>query len=215
MRGSFKLLKGSETDIYDQLLEEIDLMVNGAELLHEAVADRDYNKFNKVAEHIVEMEQECDKKSQQIIEKLIKEVKSPVLCSNLLKLAIEFQDISKAIESVAFRITMCYDFEVPEYLKKELLDMTDAVIKTLHTLKAVSYMPFYEAEALEEIHKIHQEEERVDTIRRKLICDFLKEADNIGHRDFYLFMELVNCLENVADRSERAAEAMEIIIASR
>lgn len=215
MRGTFKIFKGPEKEVYDKCLEHVNLMVEGGELLHEAVEVRDYNRFSEIAEKIVRLEQDCDQKSQETTELIIKRVKNPVLRTNMLKLVIKLQHVAKAIESAAFRITMCHNFDLSEQLKQEMLEMTDSVIATLHALEAVSYMSLYKKETmLEEVNKIHIEEEKVDKAKRILLCDFLSEAHKVSHKDFYLFMELVNCLENVADRSERVAETMKIIISS-
>lgn len=217
MRGALRALHGREKEIYDSILEHVEMMSEGADLLHEAITlvlKGESISSHRIAERIAEIEKKCDVKSEEIIEKIINSIKQPTLREDLLGLVLSLERVAKAVEAVAYRVEMCSELELPDVLKKDLLKFTDAVLRTVHSLKAVSHMPFYHEEALEKINEIHVFEEKADEVRRKLMCDFVANADKVSLANFYLLMEIVNNLEEVADRCEEAGSVIKIIIAS-
>jgi predicted phosphate transport protein (TIGR00153 family) len=210
-------MRGREKEVYDECLKHVELMTQGADLLEEAMellVKGDYDKMKLMVDEIIEIETKCDRKSTEITTQVIKTIQHPSTRSDLLRFIQVLQNVAKMVEGVAYRLDMCCDFRVPDALKQDLLELSDAVVGTVKALKAVSYLPFYGEEALEDIQKIHEHEEKADLVRRKLMCDLIKMGGIIDMADFYLFNEIVDRLEDIADTCQEAALEMEIIIAS-
>jgi len=217
VRGALRSLRGGEAEIYKKTMEHIELMTEGADLLHEAIrglCEEKEVRFHEVAEKIVEVEKRCDEKSKEITRLIISRVKQPTMRGHLLQLVMNFQGVAKAVEATGYRIEMCSSFRVPKPVKKDLLKFTDSVIRTVHALKTVSHLPFYKKDALKGVQKIHDAEEEADRIRRNLMCDFIGMAEDIPLSDFYLLTEIVGRLEEIADRCENAGNILEVIVAS-
>jgi len=217
MRGALRFMHGREKEIYGKCLEHVKLMSGGANLLGEAVShlvEGNQPELQHVVSKIIEMETRCDHKSTEITTLIIKTVKHPSTRSDLLRFIQALQNVAKMVESSAYRLEMCREFQVPGLIKKDLMEFTDAVVQTVRALKAVSYLPFYSEEALGDIQKVHEYGEKADKMRRKLMCDLVNANSAIDVANFYLVNEITERLEDVADKCEEAALVMEIIIAS-
>jgi hypothetical protein len=208
-----------EEEIYDKTKKHIENTVRGTIFLRDAIDDlcnEKYDKMEEIADEIIKLERESDKIARDITRRIIEVIKDPSDREDLIKFIQSLERVTKAVEASAYRIDMSEGVRIPEILKKDLIGLIDAVIKTTQSCeKTIAQMPFYIEDALKHVEGISNLEEDVDNIRRTLMKDLIKVGGDIHLTDFYLLTEIVEKLEEIADLCEYACTVMEIIIASK
>lgn len=142
-------------------------------------------------------------------------IKHPSSREDMLKLIQSLERVTNAVEATAYRMEMCEQFKIPRILKDDLIKLTDSVILTVQSLgKALHPLPFSTEEVLKCSEEIHKYEEEVDDIRRHLMLDFIRSGTEVNITNFYLLVEIIERLEDIADRCDEAGKLIKLIVAS-
>jgi len=220
MRDSFRILFESKRDwdIYEESLDHVRKTIEGTGLLKEALTDLctgSYERAKEVVDEIMLLEKKSGKVAMRIRARIIESIRDPYNREDLLNFIQSLEDVMRAVKATAHRLEMCERFEVPEILKDDLCKLVDSVVLTVKSLeKALLGMPYYPEDALKHSKDISEHEDKVDSVRRDLMKDFVCIGDEMKLTQFYLLKEIFDNLEEVADRCEKTGLLIELIVMS-
>lgn len=124
-------------------------------------------------------------------------------------LSSEIADFS---EGIAFRLIelMEHNWNMPIDLKKELLKLSETVLETVVKLRETMLVLAYGSEkAMEKASEVEAAEKKVDELYRNLEIKLLKSKLEIPA--LILFRDILQLLEDSADKAEDAAEAARVL----
>lgn len=124
-------------------------------------------------------------------------------------LASEIADFS---EGIAFRLLqmMEHNWHVPTDLKKDLLKLSEAVLETITKLRETMMVLLYNPEkAMEKAGEVEVAERMVDELYRTLEIKLLNSKLEI--QALLLLRDILQLLEDSADKAEDAVEAVRVI----
>ncbi len=218
MRDSFRILFESKKDweIYEESLDYVRKIVMGAELLRDALTglcEGRYEKIKNILSEIMLLDENAGQIAMDIRARIVRSIRDPYNREDLLKFTRSIEDVMRAVKAVAHRLDMCEKFEIPELLKDDLHKMVDSVILTIKSLEmSLMGMPYNPEEAVKHSKDISEHEERVDDVRRGLMRDFIRIGDDMKLTQFYVMREILDNLEDIADRCEETGKLIELIV---
>lgn len=124
-------------------------------------------------------------------------------------LASEIADFS---EGIAFRLLeiMEHNWNLPTELKKDLLKLSEATLETVVKLRETVMVLAYSSEkAMEKASEVEDAERNVDELYRALEIKLLNSKIEIPA--LILFRDVLQLLEDSADKAEDAADAARIL----
>lgn len=121
-------------------------------------------------------------------------------------------EITDFCEGIAFRLLEIieHDWSIPMDIKKDLLELSDAVLETVlrlgEMMMALSYGP---DKAMEKAKDVEIAERAVDELYRDLEIKLLRS--NLDFPVLLLLRDILKLLEDSADKAEDAADAARIL----
>lgn len=124
-------------------------------------------------------------------------------------------DIAANIKAASRKLLYLDPVEIPESVKKGLIEMGDAVLDIVLKLKdALNALIQGSKETLKRADLVERKEEEIDEFRSELIMSILKWGDEAGKISSLLMLkEAVENLENASDRAEDVADVIRGIFA--
>jgi predicted phosphate transport protein (TIGR00153 family) len=121
-------------------------------------------------------------------------------------------EIADFSEGVAFRLNEItnHNWSVPTDIKKELLKLSEAVLETLMKLReTVMVLNYGAAKTMEKAKDVEIAERKVDEIYRELEIRLL--SSKMDFPALILLRDVLQLLEDSADKAEDAADAVRIL----
>ncbi len=158
-------------------------------------------------EGIFTAERRADDLKRSIIKEMSSDLFHPIDREEITRLLLTMDDIASNAKGAGARITfMCFKVEDTEVLEG-LMKLADSLVNIAEeAFKAVRLMVENPKEALEVANKVEELEERIDDDRRMLLHRILNIGDELGPSRLVCLKDVVDSMENVADRCEDTAD---------
>ncbi len=205
-----------EKEIYEDVLKFINEMVDAANCLKDAIISLCTDKCDEnLIESALNLVKKSDANFGEITLKVITLIKEASEREDMLKFIFNLQKIAKSIEAAIYRVSFAKNLKINNEIKEDFISLANNVLGTLKSFQeTILNMPFKTSKATKFSKMIHELEENVDIIRRKLVSNILKIGDSLTNTEFYILMEIIEKLEDISDNCDEAGVMLEIIIAS-
>lgn len=167
----------------------------------------EWDDVRKGFERIFSAERRADDLKRSIIKEMSTQAFHPIDREEMVRLILTMDDIASNAKGAGARITfMCFKVE-DEVVVEGLMKVADSLVEIAEeTLKAVRLIVERPKEALEVANKVEELEEQIDDVRRELLHRVLRIGDELGPSRLVCLKDVVDSMENVADRCEDTAD---------
>jgi len=121
-------------------------------------------------------------------------------------------EISDYCEGIGFRLLQIMErgWKVPKQIKEDLIKLSDAVFYTISKLReTVMTLNYGVSKALEKTREVEDAERIVDSIYRQLEVDIIDSKMELP--PMFLLLNVVQHLEDAADKAKNASDAARIL----
>jgi predicted phosphate transport protein (TIGR00153 family) len=197
--------------LYDQHIDEITKVTNSVNNLLTAFRDGDKSLMENEWRIIFESERKADDIKRRIIRELSEEFVHPIDREELIRLILATDDIATFAKE-ASRMALLYNGKPPLDVAQVLLDIITRINESVMLIKeAVSYLSIDKKKTLEISDKIERLEEEVDDLRHKGLSIILARCNETGIPNCLLLKDILEYLENSADKTEDVADELRSI----
>ena len=181
----------------------------------EAFSSNNVEEVKKKFNDVFELERKADNEKEKIISEVSRGPFHPMDRDDLIRLVLTMDDIAANIKAASRKLLYLDPVEIPESVKKGLIEMGDAVLDIVLKLKdALNALIRGSKETLKRADLVERKEEEIDEFRSELIMSILKWGDEAGKISSLLMLkEAVENLENASDRAEDVADVIRGIFA--
>lgn len=181
----------------------------------EAFSSNNVEEVKKKFNDVFELERKADNEKEKIISEVSRGPFHPMDRDDLIRLVLTMDDIAANIKAASRKLLYLDPVEIPESVKKGLIEMGDAVLDIVLKLKdALNALIQGSKETLKRADLVERKEEEIDEFRSELIMSILKWGDEVGKISSLLMLkEAVENLENASDRAEDVADVIRGIFA--
>ena len=181
----------------------------------EAFSSNNVEEVKKKFNDVFELERKADNEKEKIISEVSRGPFHPMDRDDLIRLVLTMDDIAANIKAASRKLLYLDPVEIPESVKKGLIEMGDAVLDIVLKLKdALNALIQGSKETLKRADLVERKEEEIDEFRSELIMSILKWGDEAGKISSLLMLkEAVENLENASDRAEDVADVIRGIFA--
>jgi predicted phosphate transport protein (TIGR00153 family) len=199
-----RALRGRDDAFFDLLQASAENAAEAAEQLKLLL--QSYPDGHDAAQHIHELERAGDEITHEIVQRLNKEVATPIDRKDILELAGVLDDITDYINEVADYLTL-YKVEASFLQANAMADvLVDATRQlTFAVQKAVRFESI--REHAHEVHRLENEGDRL--VRRAIAALFI---DGIDPLVVIRWKDIFERLEDAIDSTERAAFVLESVV---
>jgi len=190
-----------------------------------AFCEGDERRVRELAEEISRGEHEVDNLKSAIRQNLPRGILLPVDRSDLLAFLKPQDSIADFAEDAAHMLTLRPPGRLPEEVRRGLLELVDAVIRTVDAyvevvgrLANVAKFSFRHRdikEALEAIPKVEELEHDTDVIGMRLGRAIFAAEGELGPVGVYHLNELAKTIGEIADCAARAADRLRTMLTRR
>jgi len=190
-------------------------------LLFEALAQKDYPKVQKIADHISKLEHEADCTKDAIRNNLPSGLFLPIARSSLLDILSAQDTIADRAEDTAILLTLreleilpAFADEFHECLKKNLdtFHQANQIIQELTELLESSFGGIEAEKVRDMVESVAFKEHEADLLQRKLLKKMFTACDNMPHPAFFLWMKIIQELAALSDQSEKLANRVRMTL---
>ena len=197
--------------LYDQHIDEITKVTNSVNNLLTAFREGDKSLMENEWGIIFESERKADDIKRRIIRELSEEFVHPIDREELIRLILATDDIATFAKE-ASRMALLYNGKPPLDVAQVLLDIITRINESVMLIKeAVSYLSIDKKKTLEISDKIERLEEEVDDLRHKGLSIILARCNETGIPNCLLLKDILEYLENSADKTEDVADELRSI----
>jgi predicted phosphate transport protein (TIGR00153 family) len=204
--GRSKLLSWiipTEKRFFDMLEEQANKNIEASNALNKLL--NDYRDVKKKVKKINEMEDEGDSLRHNIIEDLNKTFITPIDREDINAISDLLDDILDFIEGTSTRMFL-YDVQEEE-IPKEFIDLSALLVEANEIVrKAIREMANGFKDFKTFHHKIHELENKGDTIQRNAIAEVFTSKDAI---QVIKWKEIIETLENAIDKCEDVSDIID------
>jgi predicted phosphate transport protein (TIGR00153 family) len=121
-------------------------------------------------------------------------------------------EIADFCEGIAFRLLQIMErgWKVPRGIKEDLIKLSDAVFDTISRLReTVMTLNYGASKALEKAREVEAAERKVDGLYRQLEVDIIDSKMDLP--PMFLLWDVVQLMEDAADKAEDASDAARIL----
>ncbi len=157
-------------------------------------------------------EEEVDKARRLVSQELAEIGAILISREDFLRFTNLTSEIADFSEGIAFRLVelMDHNWNVPGEIKKELLKLSEAVLDTVIRLRETMMVLSYgSAKTMEKAKDVETAEKVVDDIYRELEIKLL--SSKLDFPPMILLRDVLQLLEDSADKAEDAADAVRIL----
>lgn len=178
--------------------------------------ENDLEGVRKFFSEVFNYEREADNVKRKILEELSKGFIHPIDRDEIIRLVLAVDDIAAYIKAASRRATLVdpklVDYEVKFYA----IIMAEKVLQAIELLKeAVIALHSEPSRALRIANDVERIEEEVDEIRLKALDKVLRSCDQSEISTCIVSKEIIDSLENSADRCEDSADVIRVIAVLR
>jgi predicted phosphate transport protein (TIGR00153 family) len=197
--------------LYDQHIDEITKVTNSVNNLLTAFREGDKSLMENEWRIIFESERKADDIKRRIIRELSEEFVHPIDREELIRLILATDDIATFAKE-ASRMALLYNGKPPLDVAQVLLDIITRINESVILIReAVNYLSIDKKKTLEISDKIERLEEEVDDLRHKGLSIILARCNETGIPNCLLLKDILEYLENSADKTEDVADELRSI----
>jgi predicted phosphate transport protein (TIGR00153 family) len=197
--------------LYDQHIDEITKVTNSVYNLLTAFREGDISLMENEWRIIFEAERKADDIKRRIIRELSEEFVHSIDREELIRLILATDDIATFAKE-ASRMALLYNGKPPLDVAQVLLDIITRINESVMLIReAVSYLSIDKKKTLEISDKIERLEEEVDDLRHKGLSIILARCNETGIPNCLLLKDILEYLENSADKTEDVADELRSI----
>lgn len=197
--------------LYDQHINEIIKISRSVNNLLIAFREGDKSSMENEWKTIFELERIADDIKRRIIRELTEEFIHPIDREEIIRLILATDDIATFIKE-ASRMALLYNGIPPPDIAQIYSDMAAKIHDAVLLIRdAVSYLSVDKKKTLEICDKIERLEEEVDDLRHKGLAGILSICSQVGLPNCLLLKDVLEYLENSADKTEDVADELRSI----
>lgn len=149
----------------------------------------------------------ADEVKRGIIRELVSQPFHPIDREEVTRLVLTADDIASNAKGAGARLTFaCFKLE-DEEVASGLMKVADSLVEIAEeTFKAVRLLVEDPKEALKVADRVEEMEEDIDSVRRGLLRRLICMGDTLGAARLVCLKDVVDCMENVADRCEDTSD---------
>jgi len=188
-------------DVYRRVMQLVD-----------AFTDENYSLLSALYEEVQQLGDEVDDSKRMVAQELVEIGAILLNREDFLRFTDVTSEIADFCKGIAFRVSQLADrgWSVPLNLRKETSNLADAVFDVFTKLRDAFLMLNYGSpKVLEKAKDVEVAERRVDNMYRELEMNILNS--NIEIPTLLLMRDIIQLLEDTADRIEDAADATRIL----
>jgi hypothetical protein len=209
---------------FEPLEEHVKIVRQCSDLFREMVVaylDKDFERSDKIALRISELEHEADKIKNHIREHLPRSIFMPVDRGDFLNYLREQDQVADRLEEVALTMSLRRT-EIPEELRDDFLDMAKKVcdVVDLVPLAVRSMIELLESTFRKKDSKVNlyisllnEKEQLTDDLDLKIRKRIFDIEDKLTHGELFHLMRVVKLLARVADHAENCGDRMRVMVA--
>jgi len=198
--------------ICQEHLRKVVELTRRAPQIIECFLNNDSNRAKQIYNEIRAGEVEVDNTRRMLSQELA-EIGAILLSrEDFLRFANLTSEIADFIEGMAFRLMQLIDhgWKVPKEIKENILKLAEAVLETVLKLREVLMVLAYgSAKALVMASEVELAEQKVDEVYRNLDIKIL--TSNLDIPTLLLLRDIIQLLEDSADKAEDAADAARVL----
>lgn len=194
-------------DMYARHVDNVIEVAFHAKCLIEALAKGDINLVQEEWRKVFEAERRADELKRAILAELTKEVFHPIDREELVRLIMTTDDIADYAKAWSRRALLYSPSKLPNEIGTKLVTMSTKVLDAVNLIKlAIDVLSKDPRKVLDIADKIEALEEEIDDIRHELFKSILEFCNNIQPSLCILSKELMDSIENAADRCEAVGD---------
>lgn len=156
---------------------------------------------------VFRLEREADDVKRSILNELSRDVFHPIDRDEITRLLLTMDDIASNAKGASVRITFM-DFPVEdEEVLRGLREVADRLVEIAReAYRALRELVESPSKALDAANRVEELEEGIDDVRRGLLRRLIAIGDSLGPSRLVCLKDVVDSMENVADRCEDTAD---------
>jgi uncharacterized protein len=206
-RGFGALMKSNDRRFVQLLCQQADLAVKALDLLEEYGSDK--SQPDRMLETIKDVERQGDEIRRVLIDELVHTFATPFDREDLFALSRTIDDILDAANEAAIELAL-YRIGTPENLKEMAHVLAEGA---RHIRAAVEQLLVHPAIASEHAVRAKRSENRIDALYHQAVSNLFDS--NLETRQVFKTREVYQHLKNSADRIDRAADDISVIVIKR
>lgn len=223
MRGISGIFRQSPFGPIQQHMHEVYKCAKLLRPLFEALSEQDYEKVEKIANEIIELENQSDKTKKEIRNNLPKDVFLPVSRRDLLQIINAQDSIADTAEDIA-NLLILRKTEVPDQLKDKLFAFLDEVLAACEQASEVTdelLELFKRSFGGPEVNKIEamlenieNTEAKTDKLERELAKLLFEYEDELKPISVIFWFKIIENIGDLADYAKKMGNRLRILIAN-
>lgn len=200
-------------ELYIEHISKIVAVVEHAVMAIKAYAANNWEKLIEEWKSVFELERHADDLKRKILAELSEETFHPIDREEVVRLVITSDDIASHAKAWTRRLGYIHDKTLPENIINKLLEMANNVYESVKLILEASreLLVGQKNNVLEVANKIESLEEKVDEIRNETLREVLSYCDNAKTSQCLLTKEIVDIIEDAADKCEDVADVLRSI----
>jgi predicted phosphate transport protein (TIGR00153 family) len=199
-------------DLLKFYVEHVDYVVRVVEESRKVIDELVAGNAELVATYwnsVFELERKADEVKRRILAELASEAFHPIDREEIVRLVLTTDDIAAYAKAWSRRAVLYLPERVPEGIGRAFREMATKVEEaTKYVRRAVEYLPKDPRSVLEIANAIESLEEAVDDIRHDVFREILKYCERGRVSRCLLLKEIMDSIENAADRCEDVADVL-------
>ncbi|MEM1682308.1 MAG: DUF47 family protein [Sulfolobales archaeon] len=161
---------------------------------------------------VFESERKADDIKRKLLAELASETFHPIDREEIVRLILTMDDVAAYAKAWSRRAMLYLPDRLPQNIGNALVTMASRVHEAVKYIKqAVEMLPENPRGTLELANKVESLEEEVDDIRHEVFREVLKFCDSSRSSKCMLTKEIMDSIENAADRCEDVADVLRSI----
>lgn len=203
------MAKEKGNNYFSMLVDMAECSCHAARELERVLTNFSLEQINEDLEKLHAIEHEGDERRHELVGKLVKEFITPIEREDIMDITNQIDEVTDAVEDVLLKI---YMFNI-QSIQPDAIDFMDIIKqcceKLLHVFQ--EFENFKKSKTLHtSIIELNQLEEQGDALyisaMRKL------HLSQSSSREIAAWTEVYNCMENICDTCEHAADLVEHVI---
>jgi predicted phosphate transport protein (TIGR00153 family) len=199
-------------DLLKFYVEHVDYVVRVVEESRKVIDELVAGNAELVATYwnsVFELERKADEVKRRILAELASEAFHPIDREEIVRLVLTTDDVAAYAKAWSRRAVLYLPERVPEGIGRAFREMATKVEEaTKYVRRAVEYLPKDPRSVLEIANAIESLEEAVDDIRHDVFREILKYCERGRVSRCLLLKEIMDSIENAADRCEDVADVL-------
>jgi len=209
------IAKRKEREVISICIKHVDKVIEVAKYakdLMNAYANGMIDKVKELYREVFDREKEADDIKRSIIAELSKGIFHPIDREDLVRLTLTIDDVAAYLKAASRRLMLLIPTRVSKEISNLLILMASKVYEATMLIKdAIIELVEDPRKSLKLADDIERIEEEVDDIRMKALEEVLKWCEEVKVSPCIICKEVVDSLENAADKCEDVADVIRAI----